>query len=82
MGLRALRSEDARLSLLSGDGASPSLWLTSSVRPPNLTFVAIVADDQCWGITHTAPSPIWLWDGHTTRAIRFDQLAEITGRNR
>jgi len=67
--------------LLSGDGAFTFTVaeIECAVRQ-NLPFVAIVADDQCWGITHTGHLKQF-GEGLATQlgSIRFDLLAQSMG---
>lgn len=67
--------------LLSGDGAFTFTVaeLECAVRQ-KLPFVAVVADDQCWGITHSGHLKQF-GEGIATQlgSIRFAQLAESMG---
>ncbi|MBI3680342.1 MAG: thiamine pyrophosphate-binding protein [Acidobacteria bacterium] len=67
--------------LLAGDGAFTFTVaeLECAVRQ-KLPFIALVADDQCWGITHSGHVRQY-GRGMATElgSIRFDQLAESLG---
>jgi len=72
---------DRPVVLLSGDGAFTFTVaeLECAVRQ-KLPFTAIVADDQCWGITHTGHlRQFGLGIGTQLGPIRFDMLAQSLG---
>jgi acetolactate synthase-1/2/3 large subunit len=80
MAARAL-DPDRPILLLSGDGAltfTVAEFETSARQ--NLPFVALLADDEAWGIALTGHEQAW-GEGITSELgpIRFDQMAEAFG---
>jgi acetolactate synthase-1/2/3 large subunit len=72
---------DRPVALLSGDGAFTFTVaeLECAVRQ-KLPFTAIVADDQCWGITHSGHlRQFGTGIGTELGPIRFDMLAKSLG---
>lgn len=81
----AARLADPRrpVLLLSGDGAFTfNVADLECASRQGLSFVAVVADDQCWGITHSGHLRQY-GQGMATQlgAIPFDQLARSLGAN-
>jgi len=84
-GAMAARLADPRrpVLLLSGDGAFTfNVADLECAARQGLSFVAVVADDQCWGITHSGHLRQY-GQGMATQlgAIPFDQLARSLGAN-
>ena len=72
---------DRAVVLLSGDGAFTfNATDLESAQRQGLHFTAIVADDQCWGITHSGHLRQF-GQGISTQlgAIHFDLLARALG---
>jgi acetolactate synthase-1/2/3 large subunit len=72
---------DRPVILLSGDGSFTFAVadLECAVRQ-NLPFTALIADDECWGITHSGHiRQFGQGIGTQLGPIRFDQLAESLG---
>jgi len=72
---------DRAVVLLSGDGAFTftAAEIECAVRQ-KLPFVAVVADDQCWGITHSGHlRQFGEGIGTVLGPVRFDRLAESLG---
>lgn len=76
-----LADEHRPVLLLSGDGAFTfNIADIECASRQGLSFVALVADDQCWGITHSGHLRQF-GHGMATQlgAIPFDQLARSLG---